>query len=169
MQISLVLVWLCCAIASDRDYDPEQQIVDDYNEPIPLSAKVDENDDDEEEETPDSQIETDSDHRDSENDTETGPTDEDEEEEVPDKENAQPANSYDHGEEHADRLHHESPIESGEPKMEPSPKGPDYRSLLVKVYRGPTKQINEKPFASWGYFVKYPSEDSDNNNKAIQG
>lgn len=38
--------------------------------------------------------------------------------------------------------------------------GPDFRSLLVKVYRGPTKQINEKPFASWGYFVKYPSEDS---------
>lgn len=44
--------------------------------------------------------------------------------------------------------------ERAEPKL-----GPDFRSLLVKVYRGPTKQINEKPFASWGYFVKYPSED----------
>ena len=33
-----------------------------------------------------------------------------------------------------------------------------YKNLLVKVYRGPTQKIDEKPFASWGYFVKYPTE-----------
>lgn len=31
------------------------------------------------------------------------------------------------------------------------------KSLIVKVYRGPTKQIDHKPFASWGYFIKFPN------------
>lgn len=31
------------------------------------------------------------------------------------------------------------------------------QSLIMKVYRGPTKIIDNKPFASWGYFIKFPN------------
>lgn len=31
------------------------------------------------------------------------------------------------------------------------------QSLLMKIYRGPTKIVNKKPFASWGYFIKFPN------------
>ena len=42
----------------------------------------------------------------------------------------------------------------------PTTIGDDHRNLMVKVYRGPTQEVNQKPFASWGYFIKYPNDDN---------
>lgn len=146
----------CYVVLCEHDYDAIQ-IFDDYNEPIGPPIRPEETE------------EPNENNSDNENEPEG---EEPVSEPVAEGELSVDDNEDDMPEQHEDEQHRKvSPVrkkfKSTKVKRPPErsppvnePKQPDMRSLLVKVYRGPTKQIDEKPFASWGYFIKYPSEDS---------
>lgn len=194
-QIALLLLYCSTAVVvvSGHDYDSESSsvvIVDDYDEPIPQVEKPDnikatDPDDDDGFERDSEKVEKDygkpePDDADVDLDDEPEEDDDEDRPKVPRRSKLPQLAVHDevHSAQQTPRPPRPKPrlktpkeehqVEHEEHRPEPK-LGPDFGSLLVKVYRGPTKKINEKPFASWGYFVKFPSETGGNSSTVSGG
>ena len=140
-----------------QDYDTVQ-IYDDYNQPIGpriITETMDNSNDDHQDDDDDDN------YGDVDGDKKSERSEQQEEEDNLDHNNHHHNHHREHG--HLIKNNKEKSgnmsIRTVQRKV-PQNNNNDFRSLLVKVYRGPTRHVNKKPFASWGYFVKYPSDDN---------
>lgn len=147
---TLFVLILVCSVSilhcddGEEDEDNVREATDDYDNEIPLAKSSVQLPD-----TPSNAVQPSSQHH---------PRNHGHELEDEEDDDEQDESMYDDDdEEEDDDDGYQAEPTTDQPSQEPLNNDKTFKSVMVKVYRGPTTTVKQKPFAPWSYFIKFPT------------